>query len=87
MQGDDESGGVQVKPALLRVRLDTLTSIISDIDISDEEEESGVGPLDPTALWVRARARFSLIPRPNPHTLKTVWCTLSDFLGLMTWHF
>ena len=53
MQVDDESGGVQVRPALLRVRLDTLTSIISDIDISDDEEENGIGPLDPPALWVR----------------------------------
>jgi hypothetical protein len=55
MQGiaSDESGGIQVRPALLRVRLDTLTSIISEIDISDEEEENGIGPLDPTALWVR----------------------------------
>lgn len=55
IQGVDESGGVQVqvRPALLRVRLDTLTSIISEIDISDEEEENGIGPLHPTALWVR----------------------------------
>ena len=53
MQGIDESGGVQVRPALLRVRLDTLTSIISDIDVSDEEEENGIGPLDSAALGVR----------------------------------
>ncbi len=44
-----------MRPALLRVRLDTLTSLISDIDISDEEEENGIGPLDPPALWVRER--------------------------------
>ena len=54
MQADNESGGIQVRPALLRVRLDTLTSIVSDIDISDDEEENGIGPLDPPALWVRA---------------------------------
>ena len=53
MQADNESGGIQVRPALLRVRLDTLTSIISDIDISDDEEENGIGPLDPPALGVR----------------------------------
>lgn len=38
--------GVQVRPPLLRVRLDTLTSIMSDIDTSDDEEENEVGPLD-----------------------------------------
>lgn len=53
MEGIDESEGVQMRPALLRVRLDTLTSIISEIEMSDEEEENGIGPLDPTALWVR----------------------------------
>ena len=52
MQGTDESVGVQVRPPLLRVRLDTLTSVISELDISDDEEENGIGPLDQTALWV-----------------------------------
>ena len=33
MAGIDESGVVQMTPALLRVRLDTLTSIISEIDM------------------------------------------------------
>lgn len=42
-----------MKPPLLRVRLDTLTSIVSDIDISDDEEDNEIGPLDATALWVR----------------------------------
>ena len=53
MEGIDESGVIQMRPALLRVRLDTLTSIISEIDMSDEEEENGIGPLDPPALMVR----------------------------------
>ena len=30
---------------------------------------------------------FSLGPRPHPYTGKRVWCTSSDFLGLMTWQF
>ena len=55
MQSTDESVGVLVRPPLLRVRLDTLTSVISELDISDEEEENGIGPLDPTALWVWVR--------------------------------
>ena len=25
---------------------------------------------------------YSLVPRPNPHAGKRVWCTSSDFLGL-----
>ena len=25
--------------------------------------------------------RISLVPRPNPHAEKRVWCTSSDFLG------
>ena len=53
MEGIDESEVVQMRPALLRVRLDTLTSIISEIDMSDEEEENGIGPLDPPVLMVR----------------------------------
>ena len=53
MEGIDENEVVQMRPALLRVRLDTLTSIISEIDMSDEEEENGIGPLDPPALMVR----------------------------------
>ena len=44
-----------MRPPLLRVRLDTLTSVISELDISDDEEENGIGPLDPTALWVWVR--------------------------------
>lgn len=52
IQDVDETGSVQVKPTRLRVRLDTLTSIISDIDISDDEEENGIGPLDSVGLWV-----------------------------------
>ena len=55
MQGTDESVGAQVRPPLLRVRLDTLTSVISELDISDDEEDNGIGPLDPTALWVWVR--------------------------------
>ena len=50
-QVGDEPGSVQVKSPARR-RLDTLTSIISDIDISDDEEEYEVGPLDTTALIV-----------------------------------
>ena len=55
MEDIDESGVVQMRPTLLRVRLDTLTSIISEIDMSDEEEENGIGPLDPPALLVSYR--------------------------------
>ena len=51
LQAEDEPGCVQVKSPARR-RLDTLTSIISDIDISDDEEEYEVGPLDTTALIV-----------------------------------
>ena len=29
----------------------------------------------------------SLVPKPNPHAGKRVWCTSSDFLRLMTWQF
>lgn len=47
-----DNDGVQVKPPLLRVRLDTLTSVMSDIDTSDDEEENGAGPLDVLACLV-----------------------------------
>lgn len=50
VQDDSEPDIGQVKSPARR-RLDTLTSIISDIDISDDEEESEVGPLDATALF------------------------------------
>ena len=32
-------------------------------------------------------SNVSLGPRPHPYTGKRVWCTSSDFLGLMTWQF
>ena len=67
VQVDNDS--VQVRPPLLRVRLDTLTSIMSDIDTSDDEEENEVGPLD-----VLSRLVSLQLPTFLNITISTVIC-------------
>ena len=61
---------MHVKPPLLRVRLDTLTSVISDTDTS-EDEENGVGPLDANALSVSIYF-LSLVPDPSSRAKKKI---------------